>query len=52
MAAALKSDTALLNTIEFWLDKIFVIGAVLCTTGGSDRKESACHVGDPGSIPG
>ena len=21
-------------------------------TGGSDSKESACHMGDPGSIPG
>ena len=20
--------------------------------GGSDRKESSCHVGDPGSMPG
>ena len=25
---------------------------ILCFLDGSDGKESACNVGDPGSIPG
>ena len=29
-----------------------VVSLVMCFPSGSDGKESACNVGDPGSIPG
>ena len=38
------------SNIKYYLYKLlYVIGGFL---GGSDGKESACHAGDPGSIPG
>ena len=31
----------------------YIMYTVVCASpGGSDRKESACSMGDPGSIPG
>ena len=44
-----------LNTakkLEFFLLALGPCLAVLGFPGGSDGKESACNVGDPGSIPG
>ena len=32
--------------------QIFILEGKLVLFGGSDSKESACNVGDPGLIPG
>ena len=38
------------SNINYYLYKLlYIVGGFL---GGSDGKESACHAGDPGSIPG
>ena len=49
-----NSSKKCINVILTWWDKFFVYQFYLQKgfPGGSDGKESACNVGDQGSIPG